>query len=55
MEIIDKEVYFGDYCKTCEHFNLPEDEDPCHSCLNEPKNEHSHKPFYYKKKEKESC
>ena len=47
-----KEVYFGEYCKTCEHCDLAEDQEPCDDCLNEPVNVYSHKPVFYKKKEK---
>ena len=47
MEDTYKEVYYGDYCMTCKHWDLPEDEDPCHECLNEPVNLYSHKPVYY--------
>lgn len=44
MEFIDKEVYFDKYCKTCIHKGLPESEDPCHECLQNPSNVNSHKP-----------
>lgn len=49
MENIKKEVYFGDYCKNCEHINKKEDEDPCHDCLEFPYNNYSHKPVHFKK------
>lgn len=39
-----KEVYFGEFCKTCKHQTLAEDVEPCHDCLNEPANLYSHKP-----------
>lgn len=51
MEDIYKEVYFDQFCKTCEHKDLPEDEDPCHDCLHESVNLYSHKPVYWKEKE----
>lgn len=44
MEDAYKEVYFGEYCKTCKHKDLPEDEDPCDECLSETVNLFSHKP-----------
>lgn len=47
MEDTYKEVYFGEYCKSCKHANKAETDDPCHDCLNEPVNLHSHKPVYY--------
>ena len=46
-----KEVYFDEYCKTCEFFNSKEDEEPCAECLNEPVNQYSHKPVKYNKKQ----
>lgn len=39
-----KEVYFGDYCKSCKHYKLKEDEDPCDECLSAPVNLYSHRP-----------
>ena len=50
MEEILKEVFYDKYCKTCEHFSLSEDKDPCHDCLNEPVNTYSHKPVYWEEK-----
>lgn len=44
MEDVYKEVYFGEYCKTCKHCNRKEDEKPCDECLAEPVNVYSHKP-----------
>ena len=44
MENIDKEVFFYKYCPTCEHKNVPPDEDPCNECLTNGKNINSHKP-----------
>ena len=50
MEETYKEVYFNEYCKTCKHANKKEDEYPCHDCLNEPVNAHSHKPVKWEDK-----
>ena len=50
-ETIDKEVYFDLYCKTCVHEKTAESESPCAECLEEPSNEHSHKPIKYKKRD----
>lgn len=47
-----KEVYFGQYCQTCEYRDLAEIREPCDECLNNPVNVYSHKPVFYKKKEK---
>lgn len=48
---MEKEVYFGDYCKTCEYETKKEEDDPCYDCLNNPVNEDSHRPLHYKEKE----
>ena len=45
-----KEVYFGEYCKTCKHKDLKEDDDPCFECLKEPVNLYSHKPVRWEDK-----
>lgn len=52
MEINDgmKEVYFDQYCKTCKHSDLREDQEPCSECLNEPVCQYSHKPVQYEEK-----
>ena len=50
MEDNYKEVYFGEYCKTCKYFKMNETDEPCDDCLNNPVNLDSHKPVRYKKK-----
>ena len=50
MEESYKEVYFDQYCKTCEHEKLKEADDPCDECLNNPVNLYSHKPVMYEEK-----
>lgn len=50
MEMRLKEVWYFKYCKSCEHFDKKESEDPCWDCLNEPFNDGSHKPTRYKEK-----
>lgn len=52
MDDIYKEVYFGEYCKKCKHFDKMEEEEPCHQCLEEPVNLDSHKPVRFEGKEK---
>lgn len=54
MSLIDslKEVYFDQYCKTCQYKDVDESEDPCDECLNEPVNSYSHKPVNYEEKER---
>ena len=43
-----KEVYFDQYCKTCKSSLIPEGNEPCAECLENPTNEYSHKPVNYK-------
>ena len=45
-----KEVYFGEYCKTCKYSDTKETDDPCDGCLSEPMNLYSHKPVCWKEK-----
>lgn len=45
-----KEVYFDQYCESCEHKDLNDYENPCNDCLANPGNENSHKPVEYKEK-----
>ena len=47
-----KEVRFDIYCEKCEHCKKKEDEEPCYTCLQSPANVYSHKPIYYKEKQK---
>ena len=51
MEDIYKEVYFDQYCKTCEHKDEKETDETCNECLTNPVNLYSHKPVNYKEKE----
>lgn len=46
-----KEVYFDEYCETCEYKDLKESDDPCDECLAEPARVDSHKPLKYKAKD----
>ena len=48
MEIIDKEVFFNEYCPKCEYKNLDDGKDPCNECLTYPYNANSHKPVMFK-------
>ena len=50
MEYNYKEVYFDQYCKTCKHEGLKDNEEPCNECLDNPANLHSHKPVKYEEK-----
>ena len=52
MEEGYKEVYFGEYCKKCKHFNTDSGKDPCDECLTNPVNLYSHKPVNYEEKPK---
>lgn len=50
-----KIVHFGEYCPKCEHYPKSESEDPCWECLDTPMNSWSHKPVYFKEKEKNNA
>lgn len=50
MDDAYKEVYFGEYCKSCKWVNKLEHEEPCNECLGNPVNLHSHKPVCYEGK-----
>lgn len=44
----EKEVLFHLFCPKCENYELPQDEEPCESCLDAVTNYHSVKPIHYK-------
>lgn len=46
-ELVNKEVYFNEYCNKCIHKDTIETEDPCNECLNQGHNEYSHKPINF--------
>ena len=48
-ELIDKEVYFGEYCPKCKYRRVIETEDPCNECLTNTVNFNSHKPVKFEK------
>lgn len=52
MEYREKEVYFGQYCRKCKHWEEEEWRDTCHECLNNPINMYSHKPVNFEEKDK---
>ena len=45
---MDKIVEFAEYCYKCRYSDYSEDSEPCCDCLEEPVNEDSHKPVYFK-------
>ena len=45
-----REVYFDQYCKTCENWEKKEWDEPCDSCLAIPANTNTHEPVLYKEK-----
>lgn len=47
---MQKIVDFDEWCPKCAHYKLPENEDPCWDCLNEPANEDSRKPQMFQEK-----
>lgn len=46
-EIIDREVRFDKYCKTCRYKDTPEVEDPCNECLDYPVNSYMEVPIHW--------
>ena len=52
MEDHELFVYFDQYCKTCKHETLAEEELPCAECLEHPVNLNSHKPVCHEEKMK---
>ena len=52
MEFKNKIVEFDVWCPKCAFKDLKETEDPCFECLEDPVNEHSHKPTRFKDKDK---
>ena len=48
---LDKEVYFDQYCQSCQYEKLGEDGYPCRECLEYPSNEYSHRPVMWKEKD----
>ena len=47
-----KEVYFHEYCKTCENEKSKDTDEPCNECLTEGARLNSHRPANWKEKEK---
>lgn len=45
----EKEVYFGQYCGRCKFRNLPENDEPCETCLTNSMRYGSHKPLKFEK------
>lgn len=45
-------VEFYPYCRVCENAGKAETEHPCCECLENPVNQDSHRPLYFKKAEK---
>lgn len=51
MEILEKEVYFDEWCPKCKHKRVDEVDDPCNECLANGMNQNSHKPIKWEEKE----
>lgn len=47
MTIVEKEVYFNQYCHRCKYASKKEEEEPCATCLENGSNENSHKPTHF--------
>lgn len=46
----EKIVDFQNWCFKCQYFKNKEADPPCDECLDEPVNEDSHRPVYFKEK-----
>lgn len=46
-----KIVCFDLYCKTCKNANVPEEDEPCDSCLREYVKDNSKKPVRWEEKD----
>ena len=46
----EKIVHFHEFCKKCKYRDLPETEDPCFDCLENPVNTYSHTPTEFKER-----
>ncbi len=40
-------VRYDKWCDRCKHRDIPENDDPCEQCLDNPINENSEKPIYF--------
>lgn len=47
-DMIEKEVFFHEYCEKCLYKDTEETQDPCNECLTNTTNEYSHKPTKFK-------
>lgn len=47
----EKFVDFHKYCPKCQYKNYLGTMEPCTDCIDEPVNEESHKPVYFKERE----
>lgn len=45
-----KEVYYHVYCSKCKHEDVPDTDEPCNECLDNPLNWNSHRPVKYEEK-----
>lgn len=48
MEDHEMFVKFAEYCQSCRHRDLGENEEPCGECLEHPVNLNTHEPYCYK-------
>lgn len=47
---MQKIVNFDIWCKKCEHYNVVDWDYPCDECMENPTNEDSRRPVYFKDK-----
>lgn len=45
----EKEVLYFEYCNKCRYRSLPENDEPCETCLSEPSRLDSHKPLKFER------
>lgn len=48
---MEKIINFDEYCTSCKYWTIPESEEPCYECLDNPINEDSRKPINYESSE----
>lgn len=46
-DIQKKMVEFGNWCKKCKFYGVPDTEDPCNYCMTQNYNDNSHIPVNY--------
>lgn len=50
MEIEERIVLYDTHCVTCQYNDIPETEEPCNRCMDEPVNLYTDRPVEWKEK-----